>query len=159
MSTVRHTYRHDVDAVFSKLTDEAFLRQRAEAAGHRNIVITIEEKSGALEVRVERDVDADVPSFAKKFVTPSNHVVDTVRWRDADNGKKGVKDVIVNSRIRIDAEITLRPKNGGCEYAHDHTPKVDVPLIGGRIGKIVDKETSTAVAVDCRLLERALDAP
>lgn len=156
MGTVKHTYPHGVGAVFAKLTDPAFIEARSKAAGHRNVKVSVEQKNGETIVRLERDIETEIPSFAKKIVNPVNHVVDVLRWRDAGEGKTGSYRVDVTSRIRIEGTLALNPKSGGCEYVDSFTPKVDVPLVGGKIASLVDEKTSSAVRDDCRFTERAL---
>lgn len=156
MNTVEHTYRHPIEDVFAKLVDEGHLRDRSEQAGHRKIEVKVEEKGGGYEIRIARDIDSQIPAIAKRFVSPVNHVVDIVRWRDAGDGKAGTYDIVVSSRIRISGEMTLKPMPDGCVYTDTCTPEVDMPLIGKRIAKIVAKETTDAIAQDCQRTERAL---
>jgi hypothetical protein len=156
MTTVKHTHRHPLEDVYAKLVDEAHLRDRCQQAGHRNIQVSVTEKDGAYEIRLERDIESDIPAIAKKFVSPVNHVVDIVRWRDAGDGKAGTYDVTVNPRIRVKGQMTLKPSGSGCVYEDTCSPTVDVPLIGGKIAQIVAKETAAAIAEDQRRTERAL---
>ena len=156
MGTVKHNYKHSVEDVFAKLVDEAHLRDRSEQAGHRKIDLTVDEKNGQHEIRLARDIESDIPSFAKKFINPVNHVVDVIRWRDAGDGKVGSYDVSVNKRISIKGEMSLKPSAGGCVYEDTCTPKVDVPLVGKKIGQLVAKETMAAIEEDCRRTDRAL---
>ena len=156
MGTVKHTYKHSVEAVYALLVDEAHLRDRCVQAKQRDIQVTVDEKNGAYQIRLERDIESDIPSFAKKFINPVNHVLDIVRWRDAGEGRVGSYDVTVSKRIRVSGVMSLKPVAGGCVYEDTCTPSVDVPLVGKKIAALVDKETVAAIAEDCRRTERAL---
>jgi len=158
MGTLKHQYPHPLEAVFAKLIDGEFVRRRSSAAGHRNIEITVDEKNGATEIRLERDIESDIPKFAKRFINPVNHVLDVIRWRDAGDGKAGTYDVKVSARITVKGEMTLRPSGTGCVYEDTCTPTVDVPLIGKKIAKLVSDETVTAIKEDCRFTQRELDS-
>lgn len=157
MGTVKHTFRHGVDAVFAKLTDPAHLEERSRAAGHKNVKASVEQKGDETVVRLERDIETEIPSFAKKIVSPVNHVVDTLRWRDSgDGGKRATYHVDVTNRISIDGEQSLRPSGDGCDFADTFHPKVDVPLVGKKIASLVDEKTEAGVREDCRRTEQAL---
>jgi hypothetical protein len=158
MGTLEHTYRHGVDAVFAKVTDPDHLKRRAEASGHRNVEVSVDERDGETVVRLARDIESDIPSFAKKFVDPVNRVVDVLTWRASGDARKGTYHVEVSDRIRVDGEMALEPTADGCVYRDTFTPEVDVPLIGKRIAKIVEKETGEAIEADHRWTEQELDA-
>ena len=156
MGTVNHTFAHSVDVVFAKLTDPAFVEQRSKDAGHKNVKVTVEHKGAETIVRLERDIETDIPGFAKKFVSPKNHVVDTLTWRDDGDGKSAIYHVDVTNRIAIDGKQTLRPSGGGCAFSDTFTPKVDVPLVGKKIASLVEKETEAGIRADLERTERAL---
>jgi len=156
MGTVQHQYAHSVEAVFAKLTDEAHLRERSEQAGHRNIEVRVQRTEGGVEVRLERDIESEIPAVAKKFINPVNHVVDVIRWRDDGDAKSGTYQVTVSKRIRVSGVMSLRPTGDGCRYEDTCTPTVDVPIVGKKIAKLVAKETETAIAENLRRTERAL---
>ncbi len=156
MGTVEHTYRHGIDAVFAKLSDPEHLRRRAAAAGHRNIDVKVEDRDGRIEIRVARDIESDIPSFAKKVVDATNHVVDTIEWRTQGDEKVGSYRVEVSPRIRLRGQLALKPVPGGCKYVDTFTATVDVPLIGGKIAQIVERETATAIRADCERTAREL---
>lgn len=153
-----HTFRHDVAAVYALLTDADHLKARSESAGHRNVQVTLEERGDTLEVRIARDIESDIPRFAKKVVDPVNHVVDTLRWRADGSGKSCSYDVAVNKRISISGSQSLRDANGECHFTDRFTAKVSIPLVGSKIASLVEKETQAGVRGDCAFTERALGA-
>lgn len=156
MGTVNHTFSHGVDAVFAKLTDPAHLEERSKAAGHENVKASVEEKGGEVVVRLERDIETEIPSFAKKFVSPVNHVVDVCTWRDDGDGKSATYHVEVTNRISIDGKQSLRPSGDGCAFSDTFTPKVGVPLVGKKIASLVEEKTEAGIREDCRRTEKAL---
>ncbi len=158
MGTLEHHYRHALDVVFAKISDGEHLRRRSLASGHKNIELTTSEDGGVIEIRIERDIEANVPGFAKRFISPVNHVVDVIRWRDVGDHKEGTYDVVVSRRIRVRGEMELRPEGTGCVYTDTCSPSVDVPLIGKKIGELVSAETVKAIKEDCRFTEREIDA-
>lgn len=156
MPTIKHGYRVSADALYAALSDPDHLKRRAEAAGHRNVSVKRTERGDGCEIRIERDIEAEIPAFAKKVVNPVNHVVTLMEWKRAGDGWTGSYRADVNARIRIEARFTIRPAGSGSEYTEDYSAKVDVPLIGGKIASVVDKETGTAVRGDVEWTAREL---
>lgn len=156
MGKLRFEYTHPIDDVFAKLVDADHLRERSAAAGHRNIQITVDEKGGAFEIRLERDIEAEIPGFAKKFVSPVNHVIDTIRWRTDGEKKRGTYEAIVSSRITVKGEMTLSSSPKGCVYETTCDPKVDVPLIGKKIAELVSSKTLEAIEIDSKFTQKTL---
>lgn len=155
-SKIEYTYGASVDAVYAKLTDEAHLRARAENAGDFNIEITVTERSDGHSTKLVRDIESEIPSFAKRFVDPVNRVTDEIAWRVEGDRRVGKLSVDVNSRISLTGTLTLSPAGDRCRFVQDVTAKVDVPLVGGRIAKKVEEETKKAVDASCRFTDRAL---
>ena len=123
MGEVRHNYSHPVDAVYAKLTSEEHLRERSEQAGDRNIEVRVDDKGdGAFEIRIARDIESDIPRFAKKFVNPVNHVVDIVKWRVDGDAREGSYDVTVNPRIRVKGKLSIRPSGQRLRLRPDRRP-------------------------------------
>lgn len=158
MTTIKYTYRHDLDAVFAKLTSADHLKRRSEAAGHRNVQARATTRDDVISLHVERDIESNIPSFAKKFVDPVNHVVDAIEWRSSGDTKRGSFQVKVSNRIRVRGELSLEAVPGGCQLTNNLTAEVDVPLVGGRIAKIVESEAGQAIEADSRFTEAELDA-
>jgi uncharacterized protein DUF2505 len=158
MGTVKHTYRYSVEQVIAKMTDPDFLRRRSEKAGHRNIDVKVEERGGATHVRITRDIESDIPSFAKKVVDAVNRVTDFIEYRARDGGWIGTYRVEVSKRIRISGEWTVRPAAGGCEASDTFTATVDIPLIGRKIAELAERDVAKAIRDDNMFTEKELAA-
>ncbi len=158
MGNYKHTYKKSVDEVYAKLTDPEFLRRRSEASGHRNIDIQVNQRGEVLEIRITRDIESDIPSFAKRVVDPVNRVVDVIEWRDKGSSKAATYRVTVSKRISLRGETKLDAVDGRCVQMESFTATVDVPLIGRKIADIVERETTTAIASDCAFTANELGA-
>ena len=129
---------------------------RCAAAGHKNIQITVEEKGDKTVVRIERDIETDIPAFAKKVVDAVNHVVDVLEWRTSGEDRVGTYHVTVTKRISVSGRMEIRKSGDGCVYRDTCDPKVDMPLIGKKIAKLVETETVKQVGNDLAFTDRAL---
>lgn len=157
MPSVETTFRHGVDAVLAKITDPDHLKARSEAAGHRNVQVKVDRKGDVTEVRIERDIESDIPAIAKKVVDSVNHVVDVIEYRSRGDTKHGTFRVSVNKRISLRGTIELRPSGDGCRQIETFSAEVDVPIIGRKIASLVEDKTGTSIRADHAFTARALD--
>lgn len=143
-STIKQVFDHDVDAMLAKVTDPDFLRRRAEMAGEKNIAVTVDRPTGQLVIRIERDVDRNLPGFMKKVFSPTNHLVDVQHWNTSGATKFAdwTVEIVGQKRVALKGRLSLAPADGGrCEYTEAFTATVSIPLIGKQVEKYVIGET------------------
>ena len=157
MGTVSKRFTQGADAVYAALTDPDHLKRRAEAAGHRNVQVTVDAKDDGCSLVIERDIESEIPAIAKKFVDPVNHVVSKFTWKKSGDSYTGSYDSKVNDRISVSAKLTIRPAGEGSEYSEDNTAKVNVPLVGRKIAGLVENETAKSVKPDLEWTATDLD--
>ena len=156
MAKVTHRYAASVDAAYQALIDPDHLRRRAEDAGEKNISVTVEERGGATVVNLTRDIESEIPSFAKKFVDAVNRVESIFEWRADGESRRATYTANVSKRITVRGSITLVASGDGCEHTETFEPTVDMPLIGKKVASLVSEKTETAVRAACRFTERDL---
>ncbi|MGE0790465.1 MAG: DUF2505 domain-containing protein [Sandaracinaceae bacterium] len=149
MTVVKHRYPVSAEALYAAITDPDHLTERSEAAGHRNITVQREARGEGCWIKIERDIESEIPAIAKKVVNPVNHVVTEFEWQKSGDGWTGTYRVQVNPRIRVASKLSVRPAGDGSEYVDDFKATVDVPLIGGKIAGLVESETEKAIKIDC----------
>jgi len=142
--TITHSYPASVETVFKVLTDEDYLREKFEATGATNIEILQCEKEGnVFVIENTREIPANPPGFAKKFIKARNKVIGKDVWDlSGKKTKKGTFEVDVKGiPIRLNGDLTLKPTKNGCDYVIHFNVKVGIPLIGGKIAKLVEEDT------------------
>jgi hypothetical protein len=147
-STVRHHYDHSVERVFSILTSADFLKRRSEAAGEKNVVVTTDGDGPRLHIKVAREIERNLPSFAKKIFNPRSHITDVQTWDTSGESKISTWTVQIEGqkRVEISGRLTLAPgPSGGCDYTEQVKVTVHLPLIGGPIEKYVIGETASSI--------------
>ncbi len=146
-ATIRQHFDRDVDTMFARLTDPEVLKRRAETLGERNVVISV-EREPKLSIRIERDVDRNLPGFMKKVFSPTNHLIDTQHWTTTEPAKFAdwTVEIIGQKRVELRGRLTLAPADdGGCDYSEEFSAHVAIPLIGGRVAKYVLGETEASI--------------
>jgi hypothetical protein len=158
--SVRAHLARTVDQVFALVSDPEFLRRRAEAAGEKNIVIQVNREGTLLKLRIERDLERNLPAFMKKMFSPTNHLVDVQTWQTAGDVKTSDWSVEISGQKRIDlrGRLSLAPAaGGGCDYVEMFSATVAIPLVGGRVEKYVLGETETSTRQQIEFLRAALE--
>jgi hypothetical protein len=130
MPKFRHEYTRDVDAVFQLLTSPDALRKRCEALGERDVKVEVSEEGETTKTRVAREVEQELPGFAKKLFKPTNVLVEKEEWQTRGDRKTAKGQLkIVGTGATIDSTITLSPRGTGSVYEIDFHVTAKAPLI------------------------------
>jgi carbon monoxide dehydrogenase subunit G len=138
---LRHELRYDAsaDEVLAMLTDPAYWDRVAVATDALSSTTTV-ELVGA-DTRVSTDQDqrvVGVPSFAKKFVGDSARAVKQQTW----SGHASTFEVQTPGKpTSIAGEARLEPNGSGTVLVYDLEVRASVPLIGGKLEKLVGEYT------------------
>lgn len=137
---VTHELAGDVDTVFGLMTDPGFLERKFTDSGAKDVSVEREDGAdGGTTLVIRRRVTIDLPSFAAKFIQPTNNVVQTEQWAPAtgDGSRRCTYRIEVQGvPSRIDGTVTLTPDGGNTRQQVDADVKVSIPLAGGRLEKL-----------------------
>jgi hypothetical protein len=138
------------DGIMAMLQDPSYVTAKYEALQDRKTtVLHLEKTADGHVLKVEREVDANLPDIAKKVLGETNHLIQTETWRA--NGAGGYDaDVVIDSPgkpVKITGTMHVTPDgDANATWKVDFTIKASVPLVGGKIEQIVAKETSDNLA-------------
>ncbi len=134
MPRVSFTYAQDPDTVFQFASDPDRAKSRAEALGESNVRVDVTEAGGTKTVICTREVESDLPSFAKKIFKPRNTIVERKEWRDEGGRKTCHFHIDVKGTpAQVDGNVTIGPEGSGSKYEIDFDVHVKVPLIGKKL--------------------------
>ena len=149
--------RYDADpaTVFGMLTDADFQERKCAATGALDHEVEIDEyDDGSAAIRTSRTMPTDqVPDFVRTFVGSTLAVVEVDDWQPAaaDGSREGTVLVeIKGAPVRLAAAMTLRADGAGTRQTIDGDVKASVPLIGGRIEKVIEPALQAAIRVEQR---------
>jgi uncharacterized protein YndB with AHSA1/START domain len=135
--TKTHTFDHPIEKCWEMFHDPDSHVAKFEAMGHRDLeVIETERSDTSLKMVIERLVDVDVPSFARKVIKPTNLLRSTDRWSDHGDGTYGGTFELETKGVPIETKGRTRLTPDGDDrtrYEVTIDVKVKVPLIGGKI--------------------------
>lgn len=138
-------YQASFDTVYQLLTNEEFLYKKYESVGSRNLVFQECKQDGdVFRIRWTREVPAEIPSFAKSFLSPWNTLIEEMEWRDEAGGKEGLYEGkimgIGGLTIMLNGEFYLKPNGSGCVENIEMLATVSMPLVGGKIKELVEND-------------------
>jgi hypothetical protein len=134
---LRHELTYDAapEAVLAMLTDPAYWDKVAEATGALSSTATVSTDADGTRVVVDQEQAVQgVPSFAKKFVGESTRAINTFRWQ----GTSAAYVVETPGKpTSMSGTATIAPRGAGSTLTYDLDVKASVPLIGGKLEKLV----------------------
>ncbi len=143
---VANQYPADPAIVFAMFGDADFLKDRSEALGHTDVVVT---ECGPVDdefrIQIRRKVLVNVPKFARKVLSPRTSIEQTDTWDlepDANSVRTGRWEVTVRGApISMKGSITLAASDGGAVYHITGNMNIPIPVIGGRLKTYLLQDT------------------
>lgn len=112
------------------MTNRDELTKRCEALGERNVQVEVSASEGVTKTQIAREVERELPGFAKRLFKPKNTVVEREEWRSVEGRYEGKGQLkIVGTGATIDSTIRLSPSGAGSVYEIDFEVTAKVPLI------------------------------
>jgi hypothetical protein len=159
MPNLTINYAQDIDTVYRFVTDPENIKKRCEASGERNVRIEVEEAGGTKIITSTREIDSDLPGFAKKLFSSTNTIIERREWRDAGDKKTCKSHIdVVGTPGKIDSNITISPSGSGCTYDIEFEVTVKVPLIRKKLEAFVAKTTAEGMRDEHDYNQRTLNA-
>lgn len=128
-------YAAPTAAVVAMLQDPGFWDRVAQATDAVSSSTSVTAKGDLVEVvSDQQQAVVGVPTFAKKFVGDTTHAIITTSWR----GERGTYEVKTPGKpTAIGGSVTVTSRGEESEVTYDLEVKASVPLIGGKLEKLV----------------------
>jgi hypothetical protein len=130
-------YPQGLEEVYRRLPTEAFVAGRYRALGALDVRVSgrsIGPSGGSFDF--ERDVKAELPSFARRALGERSTLCHEERWSPSGAGWRC--DFVVAAKqqpVRLFGVMELSPKGEGTEHRITLDVEVKIPLIGGKVAK------------------------
>lgn len=126
------------EAVLERFCDPDFYQQHQARMGTSGFELLEHDDDGQrCRIRFSYQVASDVPAFAKKVLGDSSQVVQEEIWdRSTGEGQVSVDVATLPGSLRCVARLEARGEEA-CAKVYDWEIKVKIPLIGGKIEKVV----------------------
>jgi hypothetical protein len=139
---LRHELAYDAPPadVLAMMGDPLFWERVGEANDVVSWTPTVSTEGGATRVVIDEEQrTAGVPSFAKRIVGDSTRVVITQVWR----GQEASYEIETPGKpTHVRGTATVSESGAGSVLVYDLEVKASVPLIGGKLEKLVAELTT-----------------
>jgi hypothetical protein len=151
----RASFAAPVDTVHATLVDEAFLTARLRDIGGKGAALLDHRTSeDGVAVRLRQGVDAQQLPGAVRSILSGDLVVEREeRWRGHESAGRAT---INGVPAEISSRGRLTPRGAGTELVVSAEVKVSIPLIGGKIEKVVAEQVTKLLAAEAEYAEKWL---
>ena len=151
----RATFAATADDVLSTLVDQAFLTARVRDIGGKSAALLDHELAGdTAAFRLRQGVDAGrLPSAVRSILNGDLVVEREERWRGFESAGRAT---IGGVPAQISSRGQLAGRGGGSELLIRAEVKVSIPLLGGKIEKVVVEQVTKLLAAEAEYAEKWL---
>ena len=137
-------YDASPDQILAMLQDPAYVEGKYQALGDvSSTVVEHTPGDGTLVLKMDRTVPADLPGFAKKVMGDTNQIVQSENWtKTADGYTTDVHIEFPGKPLGISGKLEIKGTGEATSDWHVNMEcKASVPLIGGKLEGVLEKET------------------
>ncbi|OLF15810.1 DUF2505 domain-containing protein [Actinophytocola xanthii] len=152
----RSAFTAPADAVYPTLVDEAFLTERLRSIGGKGAALLAYDRVGeSVEFTLRQGVEASRLPGAVKAVLGGDLVVEREeRWRSDGPRYAAVTRVsIAGTPAEIQGQARLGDHGEGSLLVVRAQVRVGVPLVGGRLEKVVVEQVGKLLAAEAEFAE------
>jgi hypothetical protein len=151
----RATFPVPVDTVYSTLVDEAFLTARLQDIGGKGAALLDHKTSDdTASYRLRQGVDAKhLPGAVRSILSGDLVVEREERWQGHESAGRAT---INGVPAEIKSRSRLTPSGDGTQLVVSAEVKVNIPLLGGKIEKVVAEQVTKLLASEAEYAEKWL---
>ena len=145
----RHELSYDAspDQVFAMLADPAFRERVCAAQDVISADVQLTPGGGGFSLVIDQQQRTDdLPGFARTFAGESTRAIQREEWADTTGGT--LKIEAPGKPSEISGTITLRPEGSHTVEIVELEVKVKVPLIGGKLEKLLAEKIRTGMDIE-----------
>ena len=128
--------------VLAKFATAEFLQAKYAGQGATNIQLLKQSQDGdTTRFTFSRDVpvQVDVPAFARSLVPSTITLIQTDTWNTIT--RKGSLDIEFKGMpVKLQCDMQLEERSGSTHHTLDFDIRVSVPLIGGKLEKLLAED-------------------
>ena len=146
----RHEFPRPRQAVLKMFSDVRYFKRKFEMTGARAFEVLEEERVGdhfRIRYRFHVAAQAPLPDFVKKFVRDSMQVMQEDSW-DLTKATGRLDIEIRGVPVSVSCDMKLEDTAGGCVNLLNFSLKCSVPLLGGKIEKVLAQDVSVKSKAD-----------
>ena len=152
-----------VDVVYRVMTDRDFLLRRCQANAEREVKVDVSDSGSERQVVLRRDVERNLPGFARKLFRATNRIVDRQKWR-SEGGRKLCSyevEVVGEKLVSIRGEMAIEPdgpEGRASKLRETFSISVSVPLIGRKLEAFAASQMEASLRTNLEFLRTTVQS-
>ena len=142
-------FKADPATVYAMVTDPAYVKEKNERTGGQNVVANVDDLGAeGAKIVVSRDLPAEVPAYAKKFVGEQISTIQTDEWgpENADGSYSATMNVTFGKApLEVNGTFSIEAEDGGAVLIVRSAAKASVPFVGGKVEGVAADQFQRAV--------------
>ena len=146
----KHTFDKPASAVIKMFSDRKYFERKYKELGGWDIeVLECEQNAKKFRIKVRYMMKSNVPlpEFAKKFVPDTAVITQTDTW-DIGAMTGRLEAEIKGAPVKVAADMTLKNEGKGSANNLKWNISCGIPLVGGKIEKIVAEDIQAKAKAD-----------
>ena len=155
----QHRFKQSVDALTAMYFTQRYHEEKYRLMKATEVSVlscTDTPERFEISVRYTTTSDAPLPDVAKKVIGESITVTQTDRW-DRKALKGSLQIEIKGAPVKIGAEMLVKPDGQGSANHFVWEVKCGIPLIGGKIEKVLMEDVKIKATADAKRSQQLLD--
>ena len=141
------TYAASPAEVYEMLADPAFREASCAAQDVISAEVRLDRQGNGFEVTIdELQRTDDLPGFARTFAGDTTRAIQVEEWPDTTGATMRIETPGKPSTVH--GTITLRPEGSGTREIWELEIKVKVPLIGGRLERLMADKVAAGIEAE-----------
>ncbi len=145
----RHELSYDAppETVFGMLADPEFRRASCKAQGAISADVQLQRDGDGFDLVIDQEQSTkDLPSFARTFAGDSTQAIQREVWSGPTGGTISIE--APGKPTNATGTIRLEPAGSGTREVVELDIKVKVPLIGGKLEKLIAEKVAAGMDVE-----------
>ena len=145
----RHELSYDAppEQVFAMLADPEFRRASCAAMEVISAAVQLERDGDGFALVIDQQQNTkDLPAFARTFAGESTQAIQRETWRSPTHGELSIESP--GKPASATGSIRLEPAGGGTTEVVELDITVKVPLIGGKLEKLLAEKVAAGMDVE-----------
>lgn len=141
-------YSATPDQMIAMMSDPEYIKAKYEALGDLSFDVLEQSAEGdSLKIKVDRTMKANLPNVAKKVLGETSQMIQTENWSTGGATKTATMEMEAPGKpIKIHSTLEIAPVGDSeCDYTANFEIKASIPLVGGKIEKIIVGETKDSL--------------
>lgn len=141
-------FNADPATVYAMVTDQKYVVEKNERTGGQNVSAKVEKDGDDITIVANRELPAEIPGYAKKFVGEKISTEQTDRWTgpNDDGSYNGTMDVTFGKApLVVKGTFRIEAAGDGSTLDVNAEAKASVPFVSGKLEGVVAEQFQRAV--------------